>query len=242
MKPFDLQSLLTKRYKSSCVLCFSGGQDSTTLALWSLSAFEKTYLLGFDYAQRHGIELEQATKIATQLKLPFKILSLDFLQELSNSALFKKSPQSIQAPHMKNPQLPASFVPDRNALFVTLAHAYAFNLGASFVLLGISEQDYSGYFDCRQNFLESLQTSLNLGAFGTPEGITLLAPFMFMSKAQEFALAQKLGFLDFILEQTHTCYIGDRSIRHPYGYGCGTCPACLLRQKGYENFLKESNK
>ncbi|WP_285693595.1 7-cyano-7-deazaguanine synthase, partial [Helicobacter ailurogastricus] len=142
------------------------------------------------------------------------------------------------APHPQNPDLPASFVPDRNALFFTLAHAYAFNLGADFVLVGVSQQDYSGYFDCRAAFLESLQTSLNLGAFGVPEGITFLAPFMQMSKAQEFGLAQDLGGLDFVLEYTHTCYEGVRGVRHAYGYGCGVCPACQLRQAAYQEFLE----
>ncbi|BDQ29764.1 7-cyano-7-deazaguanine synthase QueC [Helicobacter ailurogastricus] len=230
--------ILEKTYNASCVLCFSGGQDSTTLALWAKKAFSATHLLAFDYAQKHAIELEQAQKIAGLLNLPLKILDVRFLQEITLSALFANHPQKSHAPHPQNPDLPASFVPDRNALFFTLAHAYAFNLGADFVLVGVSQQDYSGYFDCRAAFLESLQTSLNLGAFGVPEGITFLAPFMQMSKAQEFGLARDLGGLDFVLEYTHTCYEGVRGVRHAYGYGCGVCPACQLRQAAYQEFLE----
>ncbi|BCZ18097.1 7-cyano-7-deazaguanine synthase ExsB [Helicobacter sp. NHP19-003] len=229
--------ILEKTYNASCVLCFSGGQDSTTLALWAQKAFQQVHLLGFNYAQKHAIELEQAQKIAQLLNLPLKVLDLSFLQEITLSALFANNPQKSNAPHPKNPNLPASFVPDRNALFFTLAHAYAFNLGANFVLVGVSQQDYSGYFDCRKEFLDSLQTSLNLGAFGIKEGIAFLAPFMAMSKAQEFALAQDLDGLELILEHTHTCYEGIRGVRHAYGYGCGACPACRLRQNAYAEFL-----
>ncbi|BCZ19889.1 7-cyano-7-deazaguanine synthase ExsB [Helicobacter sp. NHP19-012] len=231
--------MLEKIYHASCVLCFSGGQDSTTLALWAKKAFKQTHLLAFNYAQKHAIELKQAQKIAKLLDLPLKILDLHFLQEITLSALFASNPQSSNAPHPKNPNLPASFVPDRNALFFTLAHAYAFNLGADFVLVGVSQEDYSGYFDCRKEFIDSLQTSLNLGAFGTPEGISFLAPFMAMGKAQEFALAQDLGGLELILEHTHTCYEGVRGVRHAYGYGCGACPSCKLRQDAYKEFLRD---
>ncbi|BEG56722.1 7-cyano-7-deazaguanine synthase ExsB [Helicobacter sp. NHP21005] len=231
--------ILEKTYNASCVLCFSGGQDSTTLALWAKQAFKETHLLAFNYAQKHAIELKQAQKIAKLLGLPLKVLDLSFLQEITLSALFANNPQKSSTPHPTNPNLPASFVPDRNALFFTLAHAYAFNLGANFVLVGVSQQDYSGYFDCRKEFLDSLQTSLNLGAFGIQEGISFLAPFMDMSKAQEFALAQDLGALELILEHTHTCYEGVRGVRHAYGYGCGACPSCHLRQSAYEEFLKD---
>ncbi|CRF46681.1 Queuosine Biosynthesis QueC ATPase [Helicobacter heilmannii] len=234
----DTKMILEQTTNGSCVLCFSGGQDSTTLALWAKKAFKKTHLLTFNYAQKHAIELKQAQKIATLLDLPLKILDLAFLQEITFSALFASNSQSSNAPHPKNPNLPASFVPDRNALFFTLAHAYAFNLGADFVLVGVSQADYSGYFDCRKEFIESLQTSLNLGAFGAPKGIDFLAPFMDMSKAQEFALAQDLGGLELILEHTHTCYEGERGVRHAYGHGCGACPACCLRQEAYQEFLE----
>ncbi|WP_120945653.1 7-cyano-7-deazaguanine synthase QueC [Helicobacter labacensis] len=238
--PFDIKTMLsTQDFKTTtCVLCFSGGQDSTTLALWAKHAFKQTYLLGFNYDQKHAIELTQAQKIARMLELPYKVLHLSCLQEISTSALFARTPHALNTPHPQALDLPSSFVPNRNALFSTLAHAYAFNLGAQAVLLGVSMQDYSGYFDCRQNFIESLQVSLNLGAFGKKEGINLLTPLMFASKAQEFQLAHALGGLELILEQTHTCYEGVRENRHDYGYGCGACPACQLRQKGYREFAK----
>lgn len=237
--PFDVARMLeTPSFKESvCVLCFSGGQDSTTLALWAKRAFKQTHLLGFNYDQKHTIELAQAKKIAHALDLPYKVLDLPCLQEISTSALFASTPHTLNTPHPHARTLPSSFVPDRNALFITLAHAYAFNLSAPFVLLGVSEQDYSGYFDCRENFIASMQKSLNLGAFGIDKGINLLAPLMFASKAQEFKLAQELGGLDFVLEESHTCYEGERTKRWDYGYGCGTCLACVLRQKGYAEFL-----
>ncbi|WP_104750072.1 7-cyano-7-deazaguanine synthase QueC [Helicobacter cynogastricus] len=237
--PFDLAKMLAiQDFKThTCVICFSGGQDSTTLALWAKRVFEQVYLLGFNYDQKHAIELAQARKIARMLELPYKVLSLPCLQEISTSALFAHTSHALNTPHPQAQDLPSSFVPDRNALFTTLAHAYAFNLGAQAVLLGVSMQDYSGYFDCRQNFIESLQISLNLGAFGTQEGISLLAPLMFASKAQEFQLAHALGGLELILEHTHTCYEGVRESRHKFGYGCGVCPACQLRQQGYTEFL-----
>ncbi|WP_104740642.1 7-cyano-7-deazaguanine synthase QueC [Helicobacter bizzozeronii] len=236
--PFDISILLATSFEGGCVLCFSGGQDSTTLALWGKHAFKQVHLLGFDYAQKHAIELEQAQKIARLLDLPYACLSLDFLASISASALFTHSTESMQSSHPRNPNLPASFVPDRNALFLTLAHAYAFNVGADFVLIGVSQQDYSGYFDCREVFIASMQESLNLGAFGSKEGIGILAPLMFASKAQEFQLAQELGGLDLVLEHSHTCYEGVRDQKHVYGYGCGVCPACALRQKGYAEFLE----
>ncbi|MFC3847863.1 7-cyano-7-deazaguanine synthase QueC [Helicobacter baculiformis] len=237
--PFDLETMLsTQDFKTTtCVLCFSGGQDSTTLALWAKRAFKQTHLLGFDYDQKHAIELTQAHTLARILELPYKVLHLSCLQEISASSLFAHTPHALNTPHPQALNLPSSFVPNRNALFSTLAHAYAFSLGAQAVLLGVSMQDYSGYFDCRQDFLESLQMSLNLGAFGKEGGIALLAPLMFATKAQEFQLAHALGGLELILEQTHTCYAGVRQKRHDYGYGCGACPACQLRQQGYTAFL-----
>ncbi|PAF43206.1 7-cyano-7-deazaguanine synthase QueC [Helicobacter sp. 11S02596-1] len=217
-----------------CVVSFSGGQDSTTVAAWAKKNFDAVSLIGFDYNQKHKIELTQAKTIAQKLGLDLHIIPIEFFSQIVESALLQNSQKDINAPHCANPDLPASFVPNRNALFITIAHSFAQKIGARHLALGVSEQDYSGYPDCRAGFIASIEASLNLGSSAN---IKIHTPLMRTNKAQEFALARDLGVLEIVLEDTHTCYEGVREIRHPWGYGCGECNACVLRKKGYEKYI-----
>lgn len=217
-----------------CVVSFSGGQDSTTVALWAKKEFEKVVLLGFDYNQKHKIELEQAQLIAKKLELPLHIIKIDFLQDIVQSALLSCSTQEVNDAHHTNKNLPASFVPNRNALFITITHSFAQKIQAHHIALGVSQQDYSGYPDCRDYFIKNIELTLNLGA---ESDIKIHTPLMNKTKAEEFLLAKELEALDIILEDTHTCYNGIRNIRHSWGYGCGECNACILRKNAYEEFL-----
>lgn len=218
-----------------CVVSFSGGQDSTTVAVWGKKEFEKVVLLGFDYNQKHKIELEQAKLIAKKLDLPLHIIKIDFLQNIVESALLSNSTQEVNDAHCENKNLPASFVPNRNALFITIAHSFAQKIQAQNIALGVSQQDYSGYPDCRDYFIKNIELTLNLGS---ESDIKIHTPLMNKTKAEEFLLAKELGVLELILEDTHTCYNGDRNIRHSWGYGCGECNACILRKNAYEEFLR----
>lgn len=223
-------------FREHCLVIFSGGQDSTTTAAWAKENFAKVSLISFDYNQRHKIELSQAKIIANKLNLPLTIVPITFFESLVESALFLDRSDSTSSAHQDNQNLPASFVPNRNALFITLAHAFAQKIHANHLVLGVSEVDYSGYPDCRSEFIQSISQSLNLGA---QTKITIHTPLLFMNKAEEFSMAKDLGILDLILEDTHTCYDGNRDAKHSWGYGCGNCPACKLRKDGYEKFLRD---
>ncbi|GAA7255136.1 7-cyano-7-deazaguanine synthase QueC [Helicobacter pylori] len=216
-----------------CVFWFVGGKESTELAVWAEKRFKKVCLVGFDYAQKHSVELECAQKIASLLQLPYEIISLDFLENITHSALFKNSNDLMGHSHAQNKDLPNSFVPNRNAIFITLLHSYAQKLGASNIALGVSQADFSGYPDCKEDFIKSIEHALNLGS---NTAIKILTPLMFLNKAQEFHMAKDLGVLDLVIKETHTCYQGERKILHAYGYGCDKCPACQLRKKGFEEF------
>lgn len=225
--------------KTKCVVSFSGGQDSSTLAAWAKKKFDEVILIGFDYAQKHKVELTQANIIANKLGLALHIINIDFFNQISQSALFAiNSTQDINAAHIDNSNLPASFVPNRNAIFITLTHSFAQNLHAQNLAIGVSQQDYSGYPDCREEFICSIENSLNLGSQAT---IKIHTPLMYLNKAKEFALAEELGILELILEDTHTCYNGIRKTRFKWGYGCGECNACILRKNGYEKYLLSSH-
>lgn len=219
-----------------CLVIFSGGQDSTTVAGWAKKNFDSVFLLGFDYGQKHKVELKQAKIIAEKLNLSFKILCIDFLNQISESALFANNFQNVNQPHKTNSNLPASFVPNRNALFITLAHSFTQKIGANHLAIGVSEQDYSGYPDCRKEFIESIEKTLNLGA---QTQIKIHTPLIAMTKAEEFKLAKDLGILEVVLEDSHTCYEGIRDQKHSWGYGCNECNACILRRNAYEKFLSQ---
>jgi len=216
---------------STALVVFSGGQDSTTCLGWARKCFRRVYAIGFDYGQKHSIELTQAKLIADIMGVPFEIVKISALSQFNDSALIGEG--DVNVPHHRNPDLPASFVPNRNALFLTLAHAYAQKIGASHVVTGVCQTDFSGYPDCREGFIQGLEKTLNEGYL---TNIRFETPIMHINKAQTFALADACGVLGLVLAESHTCYYGERT-PHPWGHGCGVCPACVLRAQGYEQYL-----
>jgi 7-cyano-7-deazaguanine synthase len=168
----------------------------------------------------------------------FEVVDLtESLGAISNSALIQGDEQTdVGLEHATKSGLPASFVPNRNATFLTLSHAYAQKLGAKYVMTGVCETDYSGYPDCRSEFIQSLAHTLNIGS---QSNITILTPLMHITKAETFELAEKVGVLSIVVHYSHTCYNGSE-IFNEWGHGCGHCPACMLRKAGYEEFISKS--
>lgn len=223
------------------LVLFSGGQDSATCLAWALENFSAVETVGFDYGQRHRIELECRSELLArivEINPTWKerlgadhTLDLSVLGQISETGLTRDAEISL-----REDGLPNTFVPGRNLLFFTLAAALAFRRKARHMVGGMCETDYSGYPDCRDDTLKALQVTLNLG-MGSRSVIH--TPLMWIDKAGTWALAQDLGgdlLLDLITEHSHTCYLGERTVRHEWGYGCGTCPACELRARGYESF------
>ena len=220
---------------SSALIVFSGGQDSVTCLAWAKNRYDYVETITFDYGQKHSVELEQAKIIAEKLNVPNYVLSFDIFSQLADSALLDvNTNQDVNGSHHAKPNLPASFVPNRNAMFFTIAHAYAQKQGLEHIVTGINQTDYSGYPDCRIDFIESLEKSLNIGS---ESNIIFKYPLIKLTKAETFALAKEEGVLDIILEDSHTCYNGDRTVKHDWGYGCDNCPACVLRKQGWVEFL-----
>jgi 7-cyano-7-deazaguanine synthase len=226
----------------NALVLFSGGQDSTTCLAWALSRFASVETIGFDYGQRHGVELTCRAPVIDKIKLAFplwakklsadQVIELDLLKAISDTALTKDV-----AIEMNANGLPNTFVPGRNILFLTVAAAIAYRRGIGTLVAGVCETDYSGYPDCRDDFVKAMQVTLNLGM---AQRFNLETPLMWIDKAATWRLAQELGgttLLDIIRDETHTCYLGDRSRRHDWGFGCGSCPACALRKNGYEKFI-----
>jgi 7-cyano-7-deazaguanine synthase len=226
------QELDLKPSSSSAVVVLSGGQDSVTCLGLALKKHTKVYGLGFSYGQTHSVELEQAKLICEGFDVPFEIFTIPALKELGDSALTTGG--DVSAAHHRNKTLPASFVPNRNALFLTTAHAYAQKVEASTIYTGVCQTDYSGYPDCRLAFIVALQNALNIGYL---TDIQIETPLMNLTKAETFDLADEVGILQVVLEHSHTCYNGVRNIKHEWGAGCGKCPACNLRRKGYHEFV-----
>jgi 7-cyano-7-deazaguanine synthase len=225
----------------SALVLFSGGQDSSTCLAWALGRFERVETVGFDYRQRHRVELTCRRTIRDRLRAAFPAwsarlgddhtLDLATLGALSETALTRAAEITFDADG-----LPSTFVPGRNLVFLTFAAALAYRRGIRHIVAGMCETDYSGYPDCRDDTIKALQVALNLGM---QRRFVLHTPLMWIDKAATFKLAQDLGgpaLLELIIEETHTCYIGDRTHRHDWGYGCGTCPACELRAAGYRRF------
>ena len=226
--------------KKALVL-FSGGQDSTACLAWALERYAQVETIGFDYGQRHRIELECRVNVRRELIAQFPawgaklgedhLLDLSLLGQISDTALTEHRAIEMQANG-----LPNTFVPGRNLLFLTFAATVAYRRGASVLVGGMCETDFSGYPDCRDNTLKALQVALSLG-LDAP--MTVETPLMFITKAETWALTESLGgaaLNALVVEHTHTCYLGDRSTRHAWGYGCGTCPACELRARGFNEF------
>ena len=227
---------------SSTLVLFSGGQDSTTCLAWALSRYERVETVGFDYGQRHGVELACRAPVIASMKAAFpqwadkfgddRVVALDLLKTIGATAL-----TSDVAIEMNANCLPNTFVPGRNILFLTVAAAIAYRRGIGTIVTGVCETDYSGYPDCRDEFVKAMQAALNLGM---AQQFSLETPLMWIDKAATWRMAYQLGgdaLLEIILEKTHTCYLGDRSQRHDWGFGCGTCPACELRKNGYAKFI-----
>ena len=223
------------------LVLFSGGQDSTTCLAWALANFSSVETIGFDYRQRHVIELSCRDQIREKLKVLFPdwgaalgedhTVDLGMLGALSETALTRTVEIEMQANN-----LPSTFVPGRNILFLTFAACVAYRRGIKHIIGGMCETDFSGYPDCRDDTIKSLQASLNLGM---DVRFVLHTPLMWIDKRQTWQLAQDLGgkaLVDLIVESTHTCYLGDRSHRQPWGWGCGTCPACEIRARGFSEF------
>lgn len=215
------------------VVVLSGGQDSMTCLHLAMSRHDRVIAVSFLYGQKHRTELVQAAAVADEYGIPHAIIDLSFFGQMVTSELTHDGGDTTQ-PHAYKPGLPASFVPNRNALFLTLAHACAQEQGAKYIYTGVCQTDYSGYPDCRQEFITALEGALNVGY---QTDIVILTPMMDIDKAETFAMADKLGVLDEIIECSHTCYNGDRTVRHAWGYGCGKCPACVIRERGYNEFV-----
>jgi 7-cyano-7-deazaguanine synthase len=222
----------------AAVLLFSGGQDSTVCLAWALERFARVETIGFDYGQRHRVELDARLRVRARMAAlrpawaqrlgDDHVVRLDALSALSHTALTRDI-----AIEMAEDQLPTTFVPGRNLVFIALAGALAYRRGAKHLVAGMCETDYSGYPDCRDDTIKAMQLALNLGM---DQRFVIHTPLMWIDKAATFALARELGgdaFVDLLVEDTHTCYLGDRSRRHEWGYGCGSCPACRLRADGF---------
>lgn len=222
----------------TAVVVLSGGQDSVTCLGLAIKEYDKVHAIAFDYGQKHAIELTQARLICKMLHVPITFMAIPSLAQLGDSALVKAD-GDVNQPHPFNKDLPASFVPNRNALFLTTAHAFAQHVGAATIITGVCETDYSGYPDCRQIFIEHLQATLNIGYL---TNINIRTPLMSLNKAQTFKLAEEVGILDIVIEHSHTCYNGDRTKTHIWGSGCGKCPACELRAEGYYKYLTLGSK
>ncbi len=227
------------------LVLFSGGQDSTTCLAWALDRYKRVETLGFDYGQRHRIELDCRATLRTEIARirpdwasrlgEDHTLLLPELGRLSETAL-----TSDIAIEMAESGLPNTFVPGRNIVFITFAAALAFRRGLKRIVGGMCETDYSGYPDCRDDAIKALQVALNLGM---ERRFVLETPLMWLDKAATWGLARDLGgpsLVDLIVESTHTCYLGERGERHDWGYGCGACPACELRTAGYRRFVAEA--
>lgn len=218
---------------SNAVVLFSGGQDSTTCLFWAKKKFDNVFAVAFNYGQKHVVELEQAQKIADLAQIPLTIF--DIRGTLSGSALTEHD-KNVSDAHEINPELPAAFVPARNALFLTLAGGFAYQHQVENLVGGMCEADFSGYPDCRRIFIDSMERSLSL-AMDTPMHIH--TPLMFLTKAETWKLAKELECLEVIVEYSHTDYNGNRTQRNPWGYGQLDNPASILRAKGYEEALEK---
>ena len=228
------------RAEEGALVLFSGGQDSTTCLAWSLQRFATVETLGFRYGQRHAVELECRPGIRGALgaRWPGR-LGADHVLDIESAlrALGETAMTSETEITTGARGLPSTFVPGRNLLFLTYAAALAVRRGLRRVVGGMCETDFSGYPDCRDDTIKAAQVALNLGLDAR---LVLETPLMWLDKAETWALADRLGITEVVVEQTHTCYRGERGRRHGWGYGCGACPACRLRQAGFERWAEHA--
>jgi 7-cyano-7-deazaguanine synthase len=227
------------------LVLFSGGQDSTVCLAWALARYAHVETIGFDYGQRHRIELDARKNVIASLRKQFPqwlaklgddhLIDLAVLGQLSDTALTRNAEIKLQANG-----LPNTFVPGRNLLFFQFAAALAYRRELSVIVGGMCETDFSGYPDCRDDTIKALQVAVSLGM---GQRFTFETPLMWIDKAETWQLAQTLGgdaLTDIVVNDTHTCYHGVRDEKHAWGYGCGECPACDLRKKGYERWRASS--
>ena len=232
---------MTTAPQSSALVLFSGGQDSTVCLAWALGRYERVETIGFDYGQRHRIELETRLVLLDRLRATFPertarlgpdhLLELPTLGRISETSLTRDAAIAMGAQG-----LPNTFVPGRNLLFFTYAAALGYRRGITTLVGGMCETDYSGYPDCREATLAALASAISLG---TDKAFRIETPLMHVDKAGTWAMAHRLGgdtLVALIVEETHSCYLGDRVHRHAWGYGCGACPACDLRRSGWERW------
>jgi 7-cyano-7-deazaguanine synthase len=230
--------------KGALVL-FSGGQDSTTCAAWALERYDRVETVGFDYGQRHAIELTVRPAVLQSLRRispewdarlgEDHMVDLGLLGKISDTSLTRDVEITMQANG-----LPNSFVPGRNLLFMMVAATLAYRRGLDVLVGGMCETDYSGYPDCRNDTMVSLEQTLNLGM---ATALSIQTPLMWLDKAATWQLAEQLGgdaLVECVRAETHTCYLGERGALHDWGYGCGHCPACALRARGYQAFRKSA--
>ena len=226
---------------TSALVLFSGGQDSTTCLAHSLQRYERVETIAFDYRQRHSVELDARLVVLREIRAQFPqwahklgedhLLDLAVLGAVSETSLTRDT-----AFQMENTGLPNTFVPGRNLLFMTLAAAIAYRRDLQVIVTGVCETDFSGYPDCRDDTMKAMQLALSLGM---DKRFLIETPLMWIDKAATWTMAHQLGgqvLVDLIVEHTHTCYLGDRVHRHAWGYGCGECPACVLRARGFAGF------
>jgi 7-cyano-7-deazaguanine synthase len=225
----------------TALVLFSGGQDSTTCLAWALDRFASVETVAFDYGQRHRIELLCRERAAAELRRRFPrwgerlgedhLVDLGVLGRISDTALTREVEITLGANG-----LPTTFVPGRNLVFLTFAAAIAYRRGARHLVAGMCETDFSGYPDCRDDTMKAMQVALNLGM---ERRFIIETPLMWRDKQATWELAERLGgaaLVELIRDETHSCYLGERGTRHDWGYGCGACPACELRAKGWQRY------
>ena len=230
---------------NGALVLFSGGQDSATCLAWALSRYARVETIGFDYRQRHAIELSVRPTLLQKMRALFPewdtrlgddhMIDLSLLSRISDTALTREV-----AIAMQDDGLPNTFVPGRNLLFMTIAATMAYRRGLEVLVGGMCETDFSGYPDCRDDTMKALQVALNLGMAAR---LKIETPLMWIDKAQTWQLARQIGgqaLVDLIRVDTHTCYLGERGTLHDWGHGCGNCPACELRARGYRQFVTQA--
>ena len=230
---------MTESPSGSALVLFSGGQDSTVCLGWALDRYARVETVGFDYGQRHGIELECRRRVRDEIARRFPDwgarLGPDHVIDVSSfGAIGETALTSGAEIEMLSTGLPSTFVPGRNLMFFVYAAALGYRRGLFTLVGGMCETDFSGYPDCRNHTLQTLATALSLG---TDTEFLIETPLMWIDKASTWELTEELGgvpLVELIVEDSHTCYLGIRSRRHPWGYGCGHCPACTLRAKGWD--------